>query len=132
MNAWDSIWERFVAVVDRLDARLQPNGRGFVSRVERNANDVFPLRALVSYSPVGSPGDERLVISVDFQRVSGMVVGRADLARGDGSMLADEEILAPQSEGGLTTSLAEIDAVSRRVEAFVTHQYERLATELRD
>jgi hypothetical protein len=130
-DAWDELWTSFVVAVERLNERLDPDARGFVSRLERSANDVFALRALVSYSPARAPGDERLVISLDVQREGAHVVGRADLARGDGVVLDETTILPAVALQALATSSSRLENARTAVTDFVARQQPLIESELR-
>jgi hypothetical protein len=68
-DSWDQVWVVFQESVGRLHHAAEPEGRGFVVRLDRYANETFPFRAHASYSPASAPGDEELVLSVDFKRV---------------------------------------------------------------
>jgi len=129
-DAWMRIGEAFVRAVDRLNEVVCPDDRGFVSRVQQTSNDTFALRALVSYSPRSAPGDEHLVVSLDFRREGQNVVGQADLARGDGFVLDESEILAASPERRFAMSVADVETVEKAVEEFVGRQLEVLRSEL--
>ncbi len=129
--ALDPIWEVFEAAVHRLNERLAPEALGMVARVQRSSNDVFPLRALVSYSPSATPGDEQLVISVDFRYDGPAIVGTADLARGDGVVL-DEAELPAISRDDPAAAASEVTAAGSAVGSFVARQYDTVLSELRE
>lgn len=89
---WKDMWIKFRDVVGGLNESLRTEEAGFVVRVDHHATDIFPFRAWASYSPASSPGDEQLVLSLDFKRDGDEVHGHVDIARGDGLVLADEQV----------------------------------------
>jgi hypothetical protein len=129
--ALDPIWEAFEAAVDRLNERFRPEGFGMIARVQRSSNDVFPLRALASYSASATPGDEQLVISVDFRYNGSTIVGTADLARGDGVVL-DEAELPAIGRHDPAVAAGEVTAAAHAVATFVARQYDTVLSELRE
>jgi hypothetical protein len=126
----DQLWASFQSAVERLNQSVTPEERGFITRIDRHANDVFPFRAHVSYSPVSAPGHERLVLSVDFRRGGGVVEGRLDIARGDGVALVDESLCKPFDDlGGSAESV--ITAAATALEPRIVSQAELVDRELR-
>lgn len=128
--SWDQLWSEFAAAVERLNAAVHPESRGYLPKLERSANDAFALRALVSYSPIAAPGDERLVISLDVSREGPDVIGYMDVARGDGFVLAEEEVVHRISEAELAGSPAVLDGATEALASFVEQQYDTLVLEL--
>jgi hypothetical protein len=117
-GAWDAMWVRFREVVDLLNESLGVEEAGLIVRVDRHANEGFPFRAWASYSPASSPGDEQLVLSLDFKRDGSEVLGQIDIARGDGLVLAEQQILEPIEELSATAGEAIRDA-GERMKLFV-------------
>jgi hypothetical protein len=106
---WDDTSTNFRRVVGRLNESLRAVEAGFVVRVDHHTTDVFPFRGWASFSPASSPGDEQLVLSLDFKRDGNEIHGHVDLARGDGLVLADEQVVGPFDE----TSIDAPDAIRR-------------------
>lgn len=95
---WDDMWTKFRDVIGRLNDSLGVEEAGFVVRVDHHATDVFAFRGWASYSLASSPGDEQLVLSLDFKRDANEIRGHIDLARGDGLVLSDEQVVEPFDE----------------------------------
>jgi hypothetical protein len=127
----DLIWGSFAAAVEQLNAVVRPEEHGFISRLERSASDRFPLRALASYSPAEAPGDEQLVISLDVGRERTTITGHVDLARGDGLVLADAEVLPSVTEDAIAASPSMLADTETAVAEFVARQEDAVLSELR-
>lgn len=126
---WDRLWLDFQTTVEVLNKAVKPEDRGFLVRVERSDNDVFPLRAVATFAPLSSPGDEALVLSMDFRRSEDRVEGHLDLAHGDGLVLADEPLgVAPETDpAALDSSLR---AARSKLERFVRMNQSAIEREL--
>jgi hypothetical protein len=57
--------------------------------VAHQETTVFPFTGYVSISKDGPPGDEDLVLTWSVQRHNGRLLITADVARGDGTVLAE-------------------------------------------
>ncbi len=129
MTRWDHIWETFRALVQDLNDSLGVEARGYIVRLDRHSNDVFPFRAWVSYSPAAEPDQEQLVISLDFKRSGHAIVGNIDIARGDGYVLADQaEFDLGGNDGGAGDAAAGIE---RALGTFLADGRRLLEAELR-
>jgi hypothetical protein len=126
---WDSIWIRFREVVDHLNKALGAD-EAFIVRVDHSTSDAFPFRAWASYSAPSSPGDEHLVLSLDFKRDAGEVRGHVDIARGDGLVLADQQIIDSIDEGSAGASEA-LRSAADAVERFVMAHRSLIESELK-
>lgn len=126
---WDSLWAGFREDIDDLDRALGLMD-DFAVRLDRSANDRFPLRATASYSPRSSPGDERLVVSLDVKREGGRIVGSVDLARGDGRVLARQQVVDGVDERTIVAEQKLRDA-AQAVTRFVTENRSVIDLELR-
>ncbi len=128
---WDGVGERFEEFLRHLSHDLRAADKGFRVATDRYANDSFPLRAGVSYSPLTSPGDEQLVISLDVKRSGDVVEAIVDIARGDGFILAEQEILRANESRAQPEELGEqARAAERKAEEFLRSQTTLLSLEL--
>jgi hypothetical protein len=127
---WDELWLNFHSLVGTLNETIRPEDAGFVVRVGRHANDTFPFRAWASYSPASSPGDEELVLSVDFKRTGPKIEGHVDLARGDGVVLAGQELGEPFNEETEAVNAA-VRAADAAVQQFIATHRELFESTLR-
>lgn len=128
-TGWDRLWMEFKTLVGSLNDTVRPEERGFVVQVARSENDVFPLRAVAAYSPAASPGDEALVLSLDFQRTAGRIEGRVDFARGDGSVLADAPLVDQFAEADAPSDAA-IGLATASLQQFLAAHRELVEQEL--
>lgn len=128
-SAWDEFWLSFRALVEELNETVGAEEAGFVVCVDRHVNDAFPLRAWVSYSPLSSPGDEAVILSVDFKRAGPKVKGHVDLARADGFVLAEQRLAEPFEENSAAADDA-IRAADAAVQRFAMTHCKLLKREL--
>lgn len=128
---WNDVGDRFLEFLRELSTELGAPEKGFRVAVDRYANESFPLRAGVSFSPLSAPGDEQLVISLDVKRSGDALEGTVDIARGDGLVLAEQQVLeAPEAEVGSEKIRELAHTAEQAAEDFLQAHAKLLSSEL--
>jgi hypothetical protein len=116
---------------ERLEAMLRDCASTLPAPVQwdvgHGSNEPFPLRVYLSFSRTGGRGSEDLVISADVWADAGALVLSADIARGDGLVLA--EVPSQRLQAGDDVTPQVLDWVDR-VTSFVAANRGLLAAEL--
>lgn len=122
-EAWDQFLGSLVAVLEERNPALK-------AQMGRHSNDAFPFRAWASFFRHGTTGDEDLVISLDVSRKSDGFHAQADIARGDGAVLAESPIAMIDVSGDSAALRSQALAAWAQIEAFLTANEHLLAAEL--
>jgi hypothetical protein len=117
-SGWDELWDRlndfYAILVSQLAAC---NGRLW-SQIAHQETPAFPFTGHVSLGRDGTPGEEDLVLEWAVQRRDDRLRVTADIARGDGTVLAElpaEEFAEPADHASIA------DAQERAVRFFRGH-----------
>lgn len=98
-------------------------------RSDTTALSFFALSGWASLSREGTPKED-IALSLDFRHVQGGIECRADVARGDGQILAETAAQTLDASGEPETVGAALWAAMATVEAFLETNTELLAAEL--
>ena len=129
-EAWLAAGERWTEAVNEVAASLQEKNPALRLQQGLDGNDIFPLRGWASFARGETVGDEALVISLDVKAGVDEFRAEADIARGDGFVLAHSDAKTiPQAgdEGALRVRATQ--AISE-LTAFLSRHQGLLATEL--
>jgi hypothetical protein len=94
---WDELWDRLNDFYRVLASQLAACNERLSSQISHQETSVFPFTGYVSFSRDGS-GDEDVVLEWAVQRRNDRLRVTADIARGDGTVLAElpaEELAEP-------------------------------------
>lgn len=115
---WEDLWDRLNDFYAVLVSRLAARNDRLWSQIAHQETPAFPFRGYVSLGRDGTPGEEDLVLEWAVQRADGRLRITADIARGDGTVLAElpaEEFAEPVDHAGIA------DAQERAVRFFRDH-----------
>jgi hypothetical protein len=89
MSVWEEAWERLNVELVRVASEVMTKSQLFWWRAGHDDNEAFPFRAHMSFGRLdGAPGEEELVVSVDFHKRDGLLTCATDICMGDGQILA--------------------------------------------
>lgn len=129
-DIWEDVWDRLNDRLAAIAAVLSQRNPHLWWQAGHSDNAAMPFRAWASFGRNGIPGEEDLVITVDFKRAEHSLEVTADIARGDGLVLAD----APPKRISLRTDTGtlreEILAAEQLAEDFISSQQPLLCDEL--
>lgn len=130
VDAWSEAGETWMRAVSAAIAPLQERNSALHVRQGVDGNDIFALRAWASFARGGVRGDEDLVISLDVKSGTDGFRIEADIARGDGEVLAlsAARTIAPVGDDELLRAHA-TEAITELV-AFLSAHADLLASEL--
>lgn len=129
-DVWEEVWNRLNGCFADLAGVVGAQNSKLWWRSGHHANSDLPFRAWASFSRQGIPGEEDLVISVDFKKIEHGLEVTTDIARGNGVILAEapvEWIALFTDTGSLGSSIV---AVQRACEDFLRGQEAVLLGEL--
>jgi len=87
--AWEELWDRLNDFYAVLARQLAACNDRLWSQISHQETPAFPFTGYVSFGRSGAPGNEDLVLEWAVQRRDGMLRVTADIARGDGTLLAE-------------------------------------------
>jgi hypothetical protein len=129
-DAWTAAGDRWEAGLAVVVAGLKEGNPDLWTQVGHDSSEFFPLRAWASLGAGGTPNED-LVISVDFACVEGGGVEyRADIACGDGRILAETAVGRIDVSDRKTLPSA-LSAAMTSVEAFLADHGDLLREHLR-
>jgi hypothetical protein len=85
---WEELWERLNDFYAVLVSQLAACNERLWSQIAHQETPAFPFTGYVSLGRDGTPGDEDLVLEWAVQRRDDRLRVTADIARGDGTVLA--------------------------------------------
>jgi hypothetical protein len=95
---WEELWDRLNDFYAVLVGELVACNERLWSQISHQETPAFPFTGYVSLGRGGTPGDEDLVLEWAVQRCDDRLRVTADIARGDGTVLAElpaEEFAEP-------------------------------------
>ena len=85
---WEEVWQALNECFTRIADLLRAERPTLEWTSGHSDNEAFAFRAFASFSTRG-PGEEDVVVSVDFERREGELYYSSDVAMEDGQVLAD-------------------------------------------
>ena len=113
---WEPLRDFFNVLIQEI---LTCNGRLW-STIAHHETQVFPFTGYLALSKNGIPGEEDLVLTLGVQRKGDRLFVRADIARGDGFILADGP--AAEIAGSPLDVAALLEARDRALQFFSERQ----------
>jgi hypothetical protein len=116
--AWEELWDRLNDFYAVLVSQLAACNNRLWSQIAHQETSVFPFTGYVSLGRDGKPGDEDLVLEWAVERRDDRLRVTADIARGDGTVLAElpaEEFAEPTDHSSVA------GAQERAVRFFRSH-----------
>jgi hypothetical protein len=123
---WDQAWDGLRRQFDDLGQRLKQLNPSLTWSTGRHANAAFPFRAYASFSRHGQRGEEDVVLSVDCPGNDRVVRISADIASGDGIVLASR---GPRE---VQVTPEDVQAEMAEVERFLADEFGLLRRHLVD
>jgi hypothetical protein len=129
-DVWTEVGDRWERRLISVIADLVALNPGLMVRTGRDGNDRFALREWTSFVRRDTPGDEEIVISLDITTEVDGYRAQADIARGDGYVLAASAVETIVLSDDTDTLRANALKAMRSVETFLATNKELLSGEL--
>ena len=129
IEPWTTAADRWASRLAQLIDTLRQHDENRWTQVGQDSNELFPFRGWASLSRDATPNED-VAISVDFRRVDGGVEYRADIAHGDGLILAETPAETIELTDDPAALRAAVSKAMDAVDAFVGAHEDLVVKEL--